>query len=382
MSFARLIIFITILFLGVAVGIFFFFQEVLNLFFDSRYVNGLLLFLTLLGVALSLFKVFSLHKSFLWLSVQEDKKKQLIYKKNLPGFLKSLKQWDSIADKFQQFSRYQSQHLYDEALIRLENNKAFIKYIISFIFLLSMAAIFWQLFITANYLTEIFISVDFSNLRKSLIAKDTVRNLLQGIKIVFATSWFGFFSFILLGVFELITGTVRRSFLLSFEVWLNKHTKADFLYPTPPFKDQETEDYRYLSLEPIVEMVDVLKNTIELEQLDNKEFKSTIHTLSDKLNALTEQMQLEQTLMMKVAHGQVVLKKHLEKMSKENSEGWSQNIYGSKEEIKQINYTLQQLVHFISSGGIVKEVKQELHALTKALRLVAQKGKKNYGNKE
>ncbi len=370
-----------IFFIGLAVFCFSFFNPLLEIFWASPYINGVILSTLFFGIGFSFVQIIRLQKADFWLKTHWGKVKIDIYKIKLPSLLYPFKDKEQASSRQIFSSRSQAQYLCDEIASDVDNSRDISKYIMGLLIFLGLAGTFWGLAIMVNGMMQTIIDLEstkggiplgFEAIKKSL------QSPLKGMGVSFTASFFGFVGFIIFGFMELLTNGVRRYFIGTLEGWFNKiieEIKA--VYKSVPPGDNQDAFYSQAVLSSIVKTMESLKDTRVEEQIYHKELTQIIGKVSDRLASLTDQVRIEQRLMMKLAESHIALQGSLKGITKAAVNGGLGLDKISKGDIKSISLTVQQISEFISSGDIMRDIKQELRFLTKAIGLASpEKSKK------
>jgi len=200
--------------------------------------------------------------------------------------------------------------LLDGISSRLDESRDLSRYLIGLLIFLGLLGTFWGLLQTISAVGDVIgrlsvgggdLSAVFGELQAGLRAP------LNGMGTAFSSSLFGLAGSLVLGFLELQAGQAQNRFFNDLEDWLASQTRlASGIGATE--SDQGVPAYVQALLEQTADGLEQLQRTLERGEERRISADSGVVALTEKLSMLTDQMRMEQSLMVKLAETQLEMK--------------------------------------------------------------------------
>ena len=351
--------------------------RLVDIFFASPALNGLILGVEILGIVYIFRQVFLLAGEATWLNN---------FRANRPGLSTHAPprllapMAAMVGERKGRFSlsAISLRSVLDGIGARLDESRDLSRYLIGLLIFLGLLGTFWGLLKTVGAVGEVIggLSVTgadltqvFSDLKKGLAAP------LNGMGTAFSCSLFGLSGSLVLGFLELQAGQAQNRFFNELEDWLAGQTRLSSGLGIGEGSDQAVPAYVQALLEQTADGLEQLQRTLERGEESRISANSSIAQLGDKIGTLTDQMRTEQSLMMKLAETQMEIKPILAKLA----EGPSRAAMGFDDQIRtnvrSIDMQMARLLEELSSGRseMVSELRTEIRVLSRTLAAIAEK---------
>ena len=351
--------------------------RLVEIFFASPALNGLILGVEILGIVYIFRQVFLLAGEAAWLNN---------FRTNRPGLSTQAPprllapMAAMVGERKGRFSlsAISLRSVLDGIGARLDESRDLSRYLIGLLIFLGLLGTFWGLLKTVGAVGEVIggLSVTgadltqvFSDLKKGLAAP------LNGMGTAFSCSLFGLSGSLVLGFLELQAGQAQNRFFNELEDWLAGQTRLSSGLGIGEGSDQAVPAYVQALLEQTADGLEQLQRTLERGEESRISANSSIAQLGDKIGTLTDQMRTEQSLMMKLAETQMEIKPILAKLA----EGPPRAAMGFDDQIRtnvrSIDMQMARLLEELSSGRseMVSELRTEIRVLSRTLAAIAEK---------
>ncbi|MDG2244685.1 MAG: flagellar motor protein MotA [Rhodospirillaceae bacterium] len=265
--------------------------------------------------------------------------------------------------------------LLDGIASRLEESRDLARYFIGLSIFLGLLGTFWGLLGTVASVGDVIRNLSISGEDISLVFNDLKAGLeapLDGMGTAFSSSLFGLAGSLVLGFLDLQAGQAQNAFYNDLEEWLSGMTR---LSSGANLGEGEhgVSAYTEALLEQTAESLDELQRILGRGEESRITGNQHFATMNDKLTLLTEQMKVEQQVLLKMAGNQKHLLPLLEKigalgeaLSQPQSSGMDD---GTKTYIRNIDQSLNRLVTELTTGReqLVKDLRSEIKLLAKTV---------------
>jgi hypothetical protein len=295
------------LFLMLCVGIFFF-SSIKAIFLSNPKLNTLIISLTLAGVGYAFYQLSRLKSDC---EVLEDLTQGQWSFSTLhrTTFLEPILSY--ITQKKSNLNFSFAKGLTDSLADRLDNERVFPRYLIGLLVFLGLLGTFWGLsqtitsiaYLIQNMPSDSTNSADFFNL-----LKESLQDPLKGMGTAFSSSLFGLGGSLFVGFLELQVGHAYSRFLNETDLYLttsfHQNDKGIALASAP-------SSFLQALLTRNIESIDQLIPIVEKSEKNERYTGQLLDKLTATLSQLAEQNKTHQTLMMKLAEGQIHLQSKL-----------------------------------------------------------------------
>ncbi|SDG76187.1 flagellar motor protein MotA [Pelagibacterium luteolum] len=202
--------------------------QLLTAFWSSPFINGLILFVLLVGIVLSFRQVVRLFPEVKWVnSLQDGNTSQLGRAPVLLAPVAAIMR-DKLGETV--ITPASMRSILDSVGIRLDEAKETSRYLTGLLVFLGLLGTFYGLLQTVGSVAGVIQSLDvtsgdasslFGNLREGLEAP------LGGMSTAFSSSLFGLAGSLVLGFLDLQTGQAQNAFYTDLEDWMSSMTELD-----------------------------------------------------------------------------------------------------------------------------------------------------------
>ncbi|MEE8333036.1 MAG: flagellar motor protein MotA [Alphaproteobacteria bacterium] len=265
---------------------------------------------------------------------------------------------------------------------RLEESRDLSRYLIGLLIFLGLLGTFWGLLQTISAVGDVIgrlsvggngnLGAVFGELQAGLRAP------LNGMGTAFSSSLFGLAGSLVLGFLELQAGQAQNRFFNDLEDWLAGQTRlASGIGGVE--SDQGVPAYVQALLEQTADGLEQLQRTLERGEERRISADSGVVALTEKLSVLTEQMRMEQSLMVKLAESQLEIRPLIAHIAES---GMSQPQISAGDDamrtgIRNIDLHLARLLEEMSTGRteMVSELRNEIRVLSRTMAAIAERGR-------
>lgn len=335
-------------------------------------LNGLLLSVFLIGVVLNIRHVLLLRPEVAWLESWQRGEAPL------SGRLRLLEPMARmLGDRRDRMalSAMALRSVLDSIAARLEEQRDLGRYMVGLMIFLGLLGTFWGLSKTVGSVGEVIATltagagdpeVAFEGLKAGL-AKP-----LGGMGTAFATSLFGLAGSLALGFLELSAGQAQNAFYNELEEWLAGQTRIGVSAAVPVGDEGQTSVPAYIQalLEQTAVSLDNLQRAIARGEENRGGTQAALSQLTDKLSTLTDQMRVEQALLLKLAEGQVDTRALLTRLTDGPSGGLDE---ASRTHLRSLDGSMKRLIDetVTSRHDLVGEFRAEIRLLARTIAAIA-----------
>jgi hypothetical protein len=198
--------------------------------------------------------------------------------------------------------------------------------------------------------------------------KDGLAAPLSGMGTAFSSSLFGLAGSLVLGFLDLQSGQAQNRFYNDLEEWLSGLTRLSA--PGPALAgDGTVPDYVQALLEQTAEGLQSLQRTLARGEDSRITTSAALTQLAEKLTTLSDQMKAEQSLLVKLAQGQVELNPVLVRLGDAMERGSGGLDEATRGHIRNIEVYLARLLEETSTGRdqAVEELRSEIKLLARTI---------------
>jgi hypothetical protein len=338
----------------------------------SPALNTLILAVMVLGIAYVFRQVVQLRNEVVWLEAwQAGRADQLTWEPQLLGPMARM-----IGERRGRLtmSALAMRSLLDGIATRLDERKELSRYLIGLLIFLGLLGTFWGLLETIQSVSVVISSLSvtqgdvgamFGNLQRGLQAP------LTGMGTAFSASLFGLAGSLILGFLELQASQAQNRFYNDLEDLLSSVSRlpsgAGFASETG---DAHTSVPAYLQalLETTAENLESLQRTVSQSEEGRRAANQQLYMLTERIAALTDHMKTEQTLLLRVAEGQLELRPILARLVDATVSGFGMDD-GTRQHIRNLDIYMARLVEEVSNGRAqsVQEIRSEIKLLARTI---------------
>jgi len=262
---------------------------------------------------------------------------------------------------------------------RLEESRDLSRYLIGLLIFLGLLGTFWGLLQTINAVGDVIGGLSVGGRDLGAVfgeLKSGLRAPLNGMGTAFSSSLFGLAGSLVLGFLELQAGQAQNRFYNDLEDWLAGQTRLGSGLGIGE-GDQGVPAYVQALLEQTADGLEQLQRTLERGEESRMSANSGVVALTEKLSTLTDQMRMEQSLMVKLAETQLEIKPLLARLA----DGAVSPFGGADDAmhtgIRNIELQLARMLEELSTGRseMVAELRNEIRVLSRTLAAIAERSR-------
>ena len=343
---------------------FFLVNQLLEAFFTNPMLNGLILFVLVIGIIIIFRRVFILKPEISW--IESYKRSRT---KGLSSTLKNEKLilLASISSMLEEhkgrpaMSSIAMRSLLDSLNLRLDESREISRYMIGLLVFLGLLGTFWGLLITIDSVGSVISSLGINDDDAStmfLSLKEGLKEPLNGMGTAFSSSLFGLSGSLILGFLDLQASQAQNQFYNDVEEWLSSMslitTSRTVGSGSVAQEDEGEPVYVQALLEQSAESIDALQRTIGRGEDERKNFSDNFTILAEKMSAVADQIKNNQKIM-------------------QNSSGGMDE--ATKDHIRNLDISMARLIEEISQGNkrLTSDLRAEIKILAKTFAVTMDK---------
>ena len=344
--------------------------ELQGAFLANPVLNGVILAVLILGIAYILRQVLQLKPEVDWIET---------YRRNEPGL--SVQKSPTLVAPMAAMLGERPEHfslsapsmrsLLDSISSRLDESRDISRYLIGLLIFLGLLGTFWGLLETVASVGTTVSSMSLSSGDFETLFAELQRGLgapLSGMATAFSSSLFGLAGSLVLGFLDLQAGQAQNRFYMDLEEWLSSITRLSS--GGIGEGDHSVPAYVSALLEQTADSLDNLQRVISRGEDSRISANATLLQLTDKLTTLSDQMQAEQDLMVKLVEAQMetkpILSRLVQTMERAANRGLDES---SRSHLKNLDVYVMRLLEETTQGRkeLVDDVRSEIKLLTRTL---------------
>jgi len=357
---------------AVAAACAFLFNPLREAFMANAALNGLILGVLLLGIIYNFRQVLRLYPEVLWMESFQTNEPTLS-QPHPPRLLAPMARMLGERKDRLSLSTLAMRSLLDGIGSRLDESRDLSRYTIGLLIFLGLLGTFWGLLGTIASISDVIggqstasgdVTSLFGDLKAGLAAP------LEGMGTAFSSSLFGLAGSLVLGFLDLQAGQAQNRFYNELEDWMSGITRLGSGGGIVEGGDQSVPAYVQALLEQTAESLENLQRTMARGEENRMSANTSLVSLSEKVETLTDHMQTEQTLMLRLAENQIELKPLLEKMATQNAGGMDESTRGH---IRNLDVYVARMLEEVSAGRdeIIHQMRSEIKLLARTIAAIA-----------
>jgi hypothetical protein len=366
-------------------------QAIVPAFMANPALNGLIVGVLVIGVALNIRNVGRLGPEVNWVNgFRREESATVSSATRQPRLLASMA---NILAEHKGRSRVSlsapaMRSLLDGISSRLDEERDLARYFIGLSIFLGLLGTFWGLLQTVGSISDVINSLEITG-QQDMSAmfsqlKHGLEGPLQGMGTAFSSSLFGLTGSLILGFMDLQAGQAQNAFFNDLEEWLSGITKLSSGGGAGD-GDQSVPFYIQALLEQTAESINELQRTIARGEDNRTSGMNSQRDLVDRLTSLTDMMRAEQQVLLKVAEGQVELRSFLGRMTETLSTLHAPAHVpapviddSTRSHIRNMDVSMGRFLDESSRGRdeAVKEIRSEIKLLARTLAAIADESRK------
>jgi hypothetical protein len=340
-----------------------------NAFMTNPPLNGLIVGVLLLGIFYNFRQVALLYPEVSWIE-SFRKTHSTLSQPQAPRLLAPMatmlgEQRDRLS-----LSTLSMRSILDGIYSRLDESRDLSRYIIGLLIFLGLLGTFWGLLETVSSIADVIASLKFSGTDIGTVFTDLKKGLeapLGGMGTAFSSSLFGLGGSLVLGFLDLQAGQAQNRFYNDLEEWLSGITRLSS-GSLPGDGDHSVPVYVQALLEQTAESLENLQRILARGEESRISANTSLFSLVEKIETLTDHMRTEQALMTKLDKSQDELNKVLTRLAEATEAGGGMD-ESTRTHIRNLDVYLSRLLEELASGRdeIIKEVRSEIKLLARTI---------------
>ncbi len=346
-----------------------FYGDLLATFMANAVINGIILFVFLIGIVHAFQMVGSLAPEVAW--IETFKRGHMgATSAAVPRLLSPMA--TMLGERSERgggrisLSTVAMRTLLDGIVTRLDERREYSRYMIGLLVFLGLLGTFWGLLQTVSAIGGVIGSLTSSSGDVGTMLADLKAGLqapLGGMGTAFSSSLFGLSGSLVLGLLDLVAGHAQNRFYNELEDWLSGLTR---LSSGSIGGEGETSVPAYIQalLEKTADSLERLERTIGQAESSRGRTDQHILQLTEKLGALGDQMRAGQHVLLKLAEGQAELKPVLTKLA-DNAGGDP----AVRQAVRSMDQTLTRTAQESAAGRTqtLEELRGEIRLLARTI---------------
>lgn len=345
------------------------FPAIRDAFLANPGLNGLILFTLVLGVVFIFRQVLTLRPEIAWLEAFRAGQAPATAPRLLAPMARMLGERQG---RFT-LSAIATRSILDGVGARLDEGKEISRYLIGLLIFLGLLGTFWGLLQTVSSIGGVIGSLSFadadvgrvfSNLQQGLAAP------LAGMGTAFSSSLFGLAGSLVLGFLELQAGQAQNRFYMDLEDWLAGATRLSSGTMTETGEGGSVPAYLQALLEQTAENIERLQYTMAAAEDGRRTQNAQLGQLTERIAALTDQMRMEQQLMVRLAESNLEMRPILQRLADALHGGVNMGLdEATRTHIRNLELYTARLLEETSQGRLqsTQEIRNEIKILARTI---------------
>jgi hypothetical protein len=253
---------------------------------------------------------------------------------------------------------------------RLDEARETSRYMIGLLIFLGLLGTFWGLLTTMGSVRDVIQGLDIGTGDLASAFEDLKAGLeapLTGMGTAFSTSLFGLAGSLVLGFLDLQAGQAMNRFYNELEEWLSSLTRLPSGVGVGD-SDQSVPAYVAALLEQTAESLVGLQRIMQRGEDSRRAADANLAQLAERLAALTDQMRAGQSVMLKLAEGQMDMRPLLQRLVDASTVGGGLD-EASRGHVRNMDVAMNRLVEETVRGRnqLVEELRSEIKLLARTV---------------
>ncbi len=358
----------------VAAVVFFLYDQLAQAFLNTPILNGIIVFVLVLGIAENFRQVLILNPEVAWIrSFRSDRPSAPTRRLRL--LTPMIAMLGERKSGRLQLSASATRALLDGISSRLEESRDLSRYLVGLLIFLGLLGTFWGLLETVSSVSGVINSLT-SSTDSSSMFNDLQAGLkapLVGMGTAFGSSLFGLAGSLVVGFLDLQSGQAQNRFYNELEEWLSGITRLGSGGPVGD-GDQSVPAYIQALLEQTADNLENFQRTVQQAEQGRQGANAALITLGERLTQLTEQMRAEQQLMTRLAEAQLEIKPALQRFIDAAARPASSSDDLLRGSLKNMEALLSRLLDETQAGRaqITQDIRNEFRLLARTIAALAE----------
>lgn len=347
----------------------------IDAFMTNPVLNALIIGTAVLGCAYTLRNVWRLNGEVAWLEGFRQNRPGMAATPT-PDLLAPIAGMMSQTREDAKLSPLASRSLLDSLGSRLDESREISRYIIGLLIFLGLLGTFWGLIQTITAVAAVIGNLSVGTGDVGRLFDDLKAGLeapLAGMGTAFSSSLFGLASSLVLGFLDLQAGQAQGRFFNEVEEWFSRLTKLGGGAGAIEIEGAPGAGaYLAALVEQTAENLSDLKRTLQRSEEARRQGDENLKALTERLATLTDQMRVEQTVLVKMAEQQKDLKPLLSALvdAQNRDDGFDE---ASRAHLRNVDILLSRMVEDIPQGRqqAVEDIRSEVRLLARTIAALA-----------
>jgi hypothetical protein len=347
----------------------------LQTFNNNPPLNGLILFVLVIGIFWNLNQVMRLRREVSWVETYQQARSRLAALPS-PRLLAPMASMLAQRDKqgrddtrHPSLSATAMRSLLDGISSRLDESRELSRYMTGLLIFLGLLGTFWGLLKTVTAVSDVIGAMTLGNGDVTVMFEQLKSGLtkpLAGMGTAFSASMFGLAGALVLGFLDLTAGQAQNRFFNELEEWLAGLTRLS----SGALAEGDTSVPVYVQalLEQTAENMEGLQRVLSRDEDTRTQTSHAIMALTERLAALGDTMRSNQQLMLRITESQAMIAPMLQQLVDGGRDETSQT------HLRNIDLYLQRLVTESEQGRTrtTSELRNDLRLLTRTVAALAE----------
>ena len=385
---ARYLLRMTAFLAVVGIGLFLVGDRLVSAFAANIFLNGLNVFVLLVGIVFCLWLVARLWRDVGW--IRRFQQGHDPAEAGTPRMLAPMA--TMIGERGNRPLRLTAttmRSILDSVGARMDEGREISRYLIALLVFLGLLGTFWGLIETIEAVSGAIqnLTVDSGENFKTVFQKfkEDLLTSIGGAGTAFSTSLFGLGGSLIVGFLDLQAGQAQNRFYTGLEDWLSGVTRLSSL-PTEFGEDEPESSEAYLQalLEHTAEIMENIQQSLTTSERERADTGRSLAALTQQLAVIAENMSGEQALLKNLAEAQVAMKPVLDRLATEQAFGRQEMVKALNAEFRAVGtrltelnreqrQVLQQTVQESAAGRqeTMQELRNEFRILARTLATIS-----------
>ncbi len=350
-------------------------RQLIEAFAANPAINGIILFVMLLGILFVFRQVLMLRTEVNWIELYRSQAPSISLT-SPPKLLAPMAAMIGDRQGQLRLNTTSMRSILDGISARLDESRDISRYLIGLLIFLGLLGTFWGLLQTVSSVANVIAGLQVGGGDAVTIFNDLKTGLeapLSGMGTAFSSSLFGLAGSLLLGFLELQAGAAQNRFYNDLEDWLSTATRVSGGGALSVGEgDQSVPAYIQALLETTADSLDNLQRTVVRAEAARAQSDQGLSTLTDHIITLTDQMRTEQDLMVRLTENQAELRSVLQRLAESRSAGPIDE--ATRGHIRNLDNHMARLIEETAQGRneIVQELRAEIRLLARTIAALAE----------
>ncbi|PHK96448.1 flagellar motor protein MotA [Pseudoroseomonas rhizosphaerae] len=358
-------------------------EELLRAFAANPLLNGVILAVLAIGIAWNIRQVLALKPEVEWLEGFRAPRAAGAAPRPAPRLLAPMaSMFAARRGERISLSASSMRAMLDGLASRLDESRELSRYMTGLSIFLGLLGTFWGLILTIGAVADVINSMsvgsgDLNQLFNQL--KSGLAQPLTGMGVAFSSSMLGLAGALVLGFLDLTAGQAQSRFYSELEEWLAGVTRlSSGVLGGDGEAGGSVPAYVQALLEQTAENLENLQRIMARGEEGRNASSQALHTLTERLAVMTEQMRANQVLMQRMAEAQSGLAPTLARLAEAQAHAQTHGALddASRAHLRNLEVYMARLVEDLAQGRAqsTAEIRGEIKILARTIAALAEEG--------